>query len=197
MPLNLSRPRAAPTLGKPRRGTELRVEARERFPRTNIVIGLRSQGGPWSQRDPEDQRRIDRYKAAVDRGEFGQLTTTLDGSPLGWAFPTREELVNITDAALRGEDLRYTRPEQPSLVEVRHHHTTVVTEIGMTVDEFSPTMLTVGNRITKEELQRYNADAIEVVRVCVESIYRQLVEEAEKQRTKQVLSNTTISPVSH
>lgn len=192
MPLNLSSPRSAPTLGRRRAVHELKTEARDKYPESDILIGLRSQGGPWVQRDPEEQRRIDRYRAAIKDPDYAHPAHV---SPQGWKYPVREEIINVTDAVLAKKDRVIGRSVKPQQIYVHHRSERNAVEVRLEADLDSGETLYAVQQITNEEMLRYNVDAIEVVDVCLTSAYRQMIAEYQKyQSTKNIGS---IKPVTH
>lgn len=62
MPLDFTKPRAEPTLG--RKDRRLRPE-RDLFPRTEIIYGLRKVGGYWTTPDPKQAHQIKRYAEEI------------------------------------------------------------------------------------------------------------------------------------
>lgn len=192
MPLDFSKPRSQPTLGRSRTRADLLVEAREKHPQTSIIMGLRDQGGLWSQRDPEEQRRIDRYKESMER-----QSTPMHVSPVGWSYFTREDLIDITDAVLAREERVLVRNVKPERLHVRKRPDFAAMEIVISAEEEGDSAVYCTQMIADEEMRRYNVDAIEVVDLCLRSAYKQLAEASEQHRLRTMLSNTSIKPVTH
>lgn len=172
MPLDFTKPRAEPTLGRKDRA-ELVAEARpSKYTSTAIRWGLRRQGGPWKQRDPEEQRRIDRYVKDLALREVDP--THNPRNPDGWVYPSHEELIHITDAVLSNREETFVRACEPQVIRVIRDEPHNAITIQLVVRDGTDQTWMSQQRVSKEDMRRYNVDAINVVDNMMATMYRDL-----------------------
>jgi hypothetical protein len=103
MPLDFNQPRAAPTLNRRKSRREIWAETRERFPVGDIILGLRSQGGLFTTRDPGQTERINRYIRDLRAQEDLSQATRSFVVPEGYTPFSDDEFESAVKALLKGE----------------------------------------------------------------------------------------------
>jgi hypothetical protein len=122
MPLDFTTPRAKPTLGA-RRHRPPAHEARERFPRPEVLHGLRDVGGYWTERSHEDMLAIRRYVDELHRKDEAHSRQLLERLPTGLTFLAPNEVKALVSVIAANETFghlkRQRRQHQPEVMITR------------------------------------------------------------------------------
>lgn len=124
MPLDFNKPRPKSSLSRPRDRRDVDAMTRDRFPRTEIILGLRHEGGYWTTRTHQEMERIKRHVDEMKSADsiFPSQPSDLSLYPPG-AVPTYEEFEALVEAAVAGVDFYLHREADPEISVHPDHRT--------------------------------------------------------------------------